>query len=303
MTGDATRRRAMIIIGGVLYGAAVFAVFLYLTFPVQQLAARLLSEAESWFSLRIAAQEADLQFPATLLFREVTLQRPSGPARTLLTVRTLRFEPSLLSVVRGGVVTGLDLATSGWRWTGSLSMKRGGQAGHQYQLSGKGGNLDTSQVFHLDGPASLEGKITIVTENEWEGRDILKGVGTTVLEATGLRLKGFEIMGIHPPPLDFTTVTGRLSLRRGMVTLEEFRAEGEEADVTGNGSLLLRTPMQETLINVSFQVVLKQGGEFLTAFPFPLKPEEPFRISIRGTLQRPQYYFNDISLNRPTLTS
>jgi hypothetical protein len=82
-----------------------------------------------------------------------------------------------------------------------------------------------------------------------------------------------------------------------MVTIERLDAQGVDLEADGQGSLLMREPWTEGLLNLVARVRLKEG----LRDRFPMvgmmgNPDHPLEVLLKGTLRRPLVSINGVPL-------
>jgi hypothetical protein len=69
------------------------------------------------------------------------------------------------------------------------------------------------------------------------------------LKVDGLMVSGFPVNGI-----EFDSVAGQFGLNGGTITLHRITAKGPMGAVSGDGTVLVRAPWTESVINVTLRV-------------------------------------------------
>jgi len=80
-------------------------------------------------------------------------------------------------------------------------------------------------------------------------------------------------------------------------TVEDIRAEGPSATIWGTGSVILQSPLEDSLLNLNLQVSLREvtSGSGDAAHD-PRLATGQYRFIVKGTVRQPAFYLNDASV-------
>ena len=116
--------------------------------------------------------------------------------------------------------------------------------------------------------------------------------GTVTLRLPGLALDGAKVRGISVPDLHFSDVHLKGAVKNGRLEINEFVANGEEIMVRGNGNVLLRNPLDSSVLSLDLIVTPAAGAPDGLRLAVNLLPGASAeggarRIGIIGTVGRP----------------
>lgn len=271
------------------YTAALFLLFLLVTFPHELVVRRALSGAHApaaidfngvrfaWFSgyqidgLRIASTSADGQTPYIECNR--LWVRPA--LRALL--RGNPYDFLLQADLYGGAASG-EVSVNGTSMTGTLQWKDLSLGRYRAATA----LLDEGQ---------LAGRVSGAMNFEGRAPNLNPGQGTGELFIDGAALTGAKVAGFPVPDLRLRQTKAKFAIREGRLEVQEFQATGD-VDVQATGNIVLREPPEESMLNlrVTIQQSLATPDAIKTLvglIPRPpgAKPDAP--ITLTGTLAHP----------------
>ncbi|MBI3812417.1 MAG: type II secretion system protein GspN [Nitrospirae bacterium] len=284
----ASRHRAGLItvIGYVTAAVIAITVFVYVTFPWQQLSDWIRVKIERATALEISVQKSHIQFPFRLVWSGVTVRRPGPVARVLWTADRLSVGWPVGSILQRQLDLDFGLQGLGGEALGRVTARRTVQ-GMKYHLeaTGKGFDLGKLAAAFRWPSQDVSGAVGISRlEHDWINEDVLQGQGLLVLEAKEVALKNLETR--------FARINGNLSLKGGMGHLENFSAQGDALDLVGSGTLLLRPDFMESLLNFTSRVTLRKPTGPLVLLSAMASPDGHLDFALRGALRRPTPYLN-----------
>lgn len=289
------KKYIFIIPGYALYVLALLVFFLYLTFPYPKLQDRLISGMEQALSCQIRVSEGRWLFPLGLAWKEIHL-RPERGFKGDVVVDQARAKVYLLPLLGRNIQMDFSMETHGGKVRGSFSMgRREGKAHYYFQESAQDLEL---RLMGLDFPFNLEGRLQLDLEVTWQDHDIFRGDGSAALDLFNVRSSAVTLNGWQVPEISFGRVTAKLGLRNGMVMVEDFNAQGPDLEASGNGTLLLRNPWSEGLLNLTVKANLKE--DLRQKFPvlaMMANSREPVEVMVKGTVRRPLMSINGLPLN------
>lgn len=99
------------------------------------------------------------------------------------------------------------------------------------------------------------------------------------------------------PPLEFTVFSATGYVRQHVGTLEELHAQGPMVRLSGNGTVLFRTPRAESILNLGLRVSLQGLTQGILASLFGGRAADgPLAVSVKGTWSHPAVAVNNIPL-------
>lgn len=270
-------------IGYTLYAVVAFAVFLVWLFPVERLQTRLLDEIERRARTMVTVQQRDWVFPLGVGWRGVKIVPIDRPDREV-TLDSLRVQVAVLPLLRRRVDADLTWEAYGGRARGSWSMQREG-AGARLSLDQFGQGFEVGRLPGLpDG--SWRGVLQVDVNCRWLNESWWLGEGTGSVEVTGLKVDGLTVGGFPVNGLEFESVAGHLALNGGTITLQRLTAHGPLGKVSGDGTVLVRAPWTESVINLTLRVEPAAGAA--DRFPIlALAGAGAVTLRISGRLAKP----------------
>jgi len=272
------------------YTAALFILFLFITFPHDLVVRRALrvinrgavavdfsSVSFAWLSgyelssFRVTALEADGQLPY--------LESPH-----------VWLRPTLRALLRGrpyDLMLGADLY--GGSASGKIVTEAGGLAASLKWADINLGRYRPLMALFEEG--QLVGRVSGFLNFESRTAALAAGQSTGELMVEGAALTGAKVNGFPVPDLRLRQTKAKFALREGRLEIQEFQTAGD-VDLQGSGNILLRDPPRESVLNL--RVTLQQGlttpdavKTLIALIPRPpgSKPDAP--ITITGTIERP----------------
>jgi type II secretion system protein N len=283
------RKRVLVPLAFFLYGLILFVFFLVWTFPYRLLEKRMEIALESALSAQVEVARKTFLFPVQIRWEGVSLRFPDRAAPLVFERVEARAELFPLLLKRRGEVTWL-LRTAGAEAAGRLQIARRGERLH-FRLSETTGRLELADLHK-----GVSGTLHVRVAGQWGEREM--GEGDAEIE--GERLSVNEAAGILLPvsPIGFSRLSGRLILKGGRLSLEGFAAQGDQADLSGGGNVLIRNPYSGSLLSFSFRVSPKGSlSEMAAMFLGQPTGSRPLQLSVAGTLGSPQIRLNGIAVN------
>jgi type II secretion system protein N len=288
-------RYILALLGYGLYILVLLTVFLYLTFPYQKLQNRLISMMEQALSCQIRVSESHWLFPLGLAWKEVHL-RPQKGFKEDVVVDQARAKIYLLPLLGQNVQMDFFAEAHGGKVRGSFSaQRRDGKVHYYFQESAQDLEL---RLMGLDLPFHLEGRLRLDLEAAWQDQELFRGKGSSALELLNVKSSSVSLNGWQVPELSFGRIAVKLGLQSGMVMVENFTAQGPDLEAKGEGTLLLRNPWFEGLLNLTVKASLKE--DLRQKFPVLAMMEndrEPVEVMVKGTVRRPLMSVNGVPLN------
>ena len=272
------------------YTAVLFVLFLLLTFPHELLIRRVLSSVGqglaaieftgasfAWFKgyevsgMRIGSTSAD--------------GKPPYVECSHVWVR-----PALAALVRGNPYDLLMRAEMyGGTAQGELRMDNGAV---NASVQWKDLNLGRYRILTaLFDEGQLAGRVSGSLNFEGHGAKLDAGQGTGEVALDGVALTAAKVAGFPVPDVHLRQTKLKFALRSGRLEMPEFQATGD-VDVQGSGSVVLREPLQESILNLRATIqqslatpdAVKTLVGLIPRAPGS-KPDSP--IIITGTLAHP----------------
>jgi type II secretion system protein N len=134
----------------------------------------------------------------------------------------------------------------------------------------------------LSGAASMEGRGNL--ENA-------RAVGEFDIKDAGLT--GAKISGLGVPDIVFKEVAFKFARQGTKLDIQEFRADGDQIKATGDGQVVLREPLADSVLNMRLTVVPGNNASddvktLLSLIPRPKNARLDAPLTITGTLRQPR---------------
>lgn len=274
-------------IGG---GLCLLMVCLAATFPYHALQTRVVTEIQRATGLDVKVTEWSIDPPSGLRWQAITLSKADW---TPIHVAELQATIGVWQALSGGLDVEFAL--------------------QQDQASTKTGQATGTIVassLAMDGPVTLKGQLRqidlskllrqYVTQGTVSGQfsqrvnslqvplDAITGEGTWQAEATDLNVDQIPLGSGRMLSLSFSKVTAGLLCRDRVCTVTQLNGNGNDGSFTGEGTITLQQPIQNSQLSLSLTVVpgtgfaTKAGTLGLPALP----PGTSLPFKLVGTLAR-----------------
>jgi type II secretion system protein N len=267
---------------------ACFIVFLVLTFPYGPLQNRLLAELNRASGWEVRATDWSVGFPVAIEWHDVVLTGPTTVgALSLEAVRTTVgvFQAFLGRLVidyavqlpgagqsGSGRATG-SLISDSWSLRSSVAVK-----GHLQQI-------DLAAVLK---PYVTRGLVQGDFTHRWDsaqgGNAALKGEGTVKFEIKDLQIERIPAGAASIPALSFGRILATMACRDAACDVTELTGDGVDGSFTAQGRMMLRQPLQQSLLDLTVTVVpgagFAQKAASLSLPPF--QPGNPVTFKLVG---------------------
>jgi len=276
-------------LGWGLASLVCFIVFLFLTFPYGPLQHRLLTELNRASGWEVRAADWSVGFPAAIEWRDLVLVGPTIGAIPVEAVRTtigvfqailgrlvIDYAVQLPGVAQVGAGRAMgSLTSSSWSLQGPVAVK-----GHLQQM-------DLATVLK---PYVSRGTVQGDFLHRWDtaqGADAaLKGEGTVKIEIKDLVV---ERLGAGPssiPSLTFSRIQAAIACRNAACDVSELKGDGVDGSFTAQGRMMLRQPLQQSLLDLTVTMVpgagFAQKAASLSLPPF--QPGTPLTFKLVGPI-------------------
>jgi type II secretion system protein N len=274
-------------------GTVSLLLFLFLTFPFGALQTRLLSEIMRTSGWEVRAAEWSVGFPIAIEWRDVIFSKQGAAP---ISAESMRIGIGLVAQLAGrAAVDGTILfrgsgQPTAARATGSLtapSWSFDGPALLKSHLQ----QLDLSQLFK---PYVTKGLLQADVVQAWIGHSgggiTFKGDGLWKAEVRDLVLERIPVGPAQLPSLAFSRVTLSLTCHDAQCDVTDFKGEGPDGTITGQGRLQLQQPIQQTTLDLALSVIPGSGWAQKSAgLPLPpLPPGTPLSFKVLGSVANPR---------------
>ena len=282
--------------GWVLFTIGMIGVFLLVTFPYDHLQARIMAGLSQRTGLLIGAKRWELIWPTGIKWHEVALQRPGFP---IVEAEAVEVDISLRSLLHG------QPALDGRAWLAPEVDGQGGRIKGTLSLTSWSlnapahlvGTIERLDVARWFSPELKRGQMRVEFEHRWKalssGTEFLHGQGEWQVALTELVFEEARLGEVAVPRVSLSNVEGRLLCKEGTCRIENLRAEGQVGTLAGEGILVLRLPLQESVLTVSSVLTVGQGNrqQVPSLGALPLTSGMPFKMHVSGPLSRLQVSF------------
>jgi type II secretion system protein N len=279
----------------VFYTLVVFLVFLVWQFPVEALQVRLLAELEQRAAATVMVQERNWLFPIGVSWRGISVAPRERPDQKI-DLDAVRVRVALLPLLRRTVDADLAWEAYGGTARGSVVLRREAD-GMRTELDQFGRGFDLAKFPGLPS-GSWRGALQVELNCRWLNDAWWLGEGTGSVELAGLKVDGITVSGFPVNGIEFDAVTGQLSLKGGTVTLQRLAGRGPLGVASGDGTVLVRAPWTESVVNVTLRV--EPSAEAESRFPMlALTGQNGGAITVRvsGRLVRPDVSVNGVPVS------
>ena len=287
--------------GYLLFTLSIFLLFLYLNFPFKKTEKRVISLIEEDGSIKITKMESLLKPPANFTWKGIRIDFLNIPFFNEIEMDTISIQLKILPLLRKQIVADFSAEGIGGRMDGLL-VARKDTKGFLYNIRGRGANLDLGRVIQDAGEKknNIAGRLRADLDYSWSANDPSRGDGMLDLEVTGFKARNIEINGFPIRDIGFSSISGKIVLKRGVLNLEKLTAKTTDMEITGSGNIIMGNNLTQSMLNLAFNIITKgEGPNALLLAPLtPQAKGSPIVLSVKGSLDHPLYYINDIKLNR-----
>lgn len=277
-------------LGYVVFTVTVFLIALVATFPHELVVNRALRDAtgRSAFEVETGASRIGWTLAYGIDSLRVRLRDVEGDP--VLVAEALQFSPSRFGLLRGQPYPlGFGASLYGGTLRGVVDPRPASFAVNA-TLEGVDLSRYTGARPWLDGRlrGRLEGTVTL----DGGGRGAAAAAGSVVLRIPGLTLEGAKIRGITVPDLHFTDVHANGTVKNARLEIDELVADGQEIVLRGDGDVLLRDPLDASVLSLALTISPAAGAPdglklAINMIPGTSGEGGARRVSVIGTLGRP----------------
>jgi type II secretion system protein N len=278
------------VVGWIVGGLGVLLLCLVATFPYEALHTRVMAEVTRATGLDVRVADWTVGVPLGLEWRNVTLTPPNGDPVHLAFFQT---KIGLLRAVTGGL--SLDVAMYVDETAPKTGIAKGTVTASSYSLAGpvtvKGQlqQIDLSKVMRrYVTHGILTGDFSHRIESGQAPVQAMKGEGTWKADVKDLTLDGIPVGNGKMLALGFSRVSVALFCRDLVCEVAECKGDGMDGSFTGDGTITLQQPVQNSQVALTVTVVPGAGfaSKADTLGLPPLPPGTPITLKVQGTLAR-----------------
>jgi type II secretion system protein N len=274
------------------YFLLLFGIFLMHNFPHEVVVKRAIRELNQG-PLVAAVSRARFAWWKGYELSGVTLSQRSGSPDDppLIESSSLYVRPGLDGLLQGKLSSILvNAALYGGQMDGSLSMADG-MTRATLQLD----DLQLGRYPYLRDlldEGSMSGKLSGTASMEGRG-DLENARAAGEFDIKDAGLTGAKINGLGVPDLAFNEVTFKFARQGTRLDIQEFRADGDQIKASGDGQVVLREPVADSVLNMRVTVVPGNDATddiktLLSLIPRPKNARLDAPITITGTLRQPR---------------
>ena len=278
------------LLGYGLYTGVLFVLCFVATFPHDLVLQRILHGATEGSAIRIETGVGSLGWTLAYALDSLRVRARDDEAEPVLQAESLRFSPSLLGFLRGSPYPlGIGAALYGGTLRGRIDPRPG-----SFHVDATLEGVDLARYTGLRPwlEGTVRGRLEATVAIDGAGRGALAATGPVALRIPGLTLEGAKVLGITVPDLHFNDVHLTGTVKNGRLEISELVADGQEIVVRGEGNVLMRGPVEASVVSLDLVVTPAAGapdGLKLAVNMLPGMSAEggARRIGIVGTIGRP----------------
>ena len=282
-------------IGYVLFALVAYVMFLFYTFPVDQVLGDALAELDkSGWHIETTGAHSTLLPPGVVL-EGVTLTNLKGdPEAKPIRLKEVAVSGALWSLAGDDPSASFDISVAGGSVEGSFEMDKAASS-----LSIEA-DIDDLSVKQLPGfsdtlPVPMSGRMSGEIDMTWNTKDTSKSIGSMMLSIDN------GIIGPAEEPLKVPRVRlgdfeGRINVERGVATIQQWKSESDDAEIEIIGTVRLNRKPARSRPNMTYRFKLsKQLSEDPTlktvlTIARPAKAQDGFYYyKLTGTFERPSF--------------
>ena len=279
------RTRLRIGLAWALYAGLMVATFVFLTFPYDQLQARVLAELSRTSGWTIAAEQWSLAWPLGLEWRDVSLTPPESP-RVRVDRISLSLSPASVLQGRPSVTARVESGENSDSGRGYVAGRGTLRAWSQPVLVRLTGTAERFDVGRLGLPGMKRGLLKGEFDQRWNE----SGEGKWQMEFTDVQLESVPVGPAVLPLVRFSSLKGRAQCREGLCQVESFSGTGPDGTLSGNGTLGPRNPAVQSqlaltvTVTVSPEFAQRASANGMTL----LSPGLPLTVNLKGPVSNLQ---------------
>lgn len=242
-------------------GLAALFLCLLATFPYDRLHARVVAEVHRVTGMDVRVADWSVAVPLGLEWRHITLSKPQWEP---VNVALLEARVGIIKALTGGA--GLDLVARMDEGSGNSGLAQGTVTASSWSFGGpvafKGRlqQIDLSKVVHrYVRQGLLSGDFTHRLDAGQSGAGQIKGDGTWRATVKDLTVDQIPVGSGRMLSLAFTNVSLALSCQDAVCTVTELKGEGLDGSFTGEGTITLHQPVQQSQLAMTVTVVPGAG--------------------------------------------
>ena len=279
-----------------LCGVALVIVFLLVTFPYEQLQARVLAELSRRSGLMMTADQWLLARPLGLEWRELGL---TGSDLPRIHVDRLQLSLSARSLLGGrpGLVGSAEFGGGAAGQRGQVTSRVTLSSWSRPVLSHLTGTVERLDLGKLGVPTLKRGLLRADFDQQWRELPGSSGAGQLQpadgqwqIELTEVQLESIPLGPAMLPSVGLASLKGRLQCREGTCRIEMLEGRGPDGTLKGTGMLVIRNPLPQSDLTLSVTLIASpEFAQRASAAGFALaSPGLPVNITLKGPVENLQ---------------
>ena len=267
---------------------ACFIVSLFLTFPYGPLQNRLLVELNRSSGWEVRAADWSVGFPLAIEWHDVVLSGPT--AIGAISLEGVRTAVGILQAFWGQLVIDYTVQLPGAGQAGN-GRATGSLTSNSWSLRAPvtiKGHLQQMDLVAILKPYVTRGTVQGDFTHRWDGAQsknaAIKGEGNVKVEIKDLEVERIPAGPSSIPSLTFARIQATLACRDGACDVTEMKGDGIDGSFTAQGRMMLRQPLQQSLLDLTVTVIpgagFAQKAAGLSLPPFP--PGTPVTFKLVG---------------------
>lgn len=276
-----------------VYALAAVALFIYYLFPgeaVKAYVVRQFGERQPGYTLSIDTVEP--AFPPGLTFGKLAVDRDE---LRFGAVDRLRLSPNPVSIFGSNPKVAFNGDVGDGTVNGVLTLVKrdGNTAPTALEAKIQSVRLENTEFFSALAPITVKGLLNGTIEYT-ETADGATGAANLVISAGGVASAEPLFRPLPLRDLTFNEIHGKFSLEEGRsLKVETFEAKGSEANGTVSGTILLRQPLNRSVLNLNGTLkphpsLIAKLGNMVTML-FGNKAGQAIPFTLGGTMENPKF--------------
>jgi type II secretion system protein N len=269
---------------------ACFIVFLVMTFPYGPLQNRLLLEFKRSSGWEISSADWSIGLPGAIEWHDVVLAGPT-------TIKAIPFEAvrttvGIFQAFLGRLVIDYAIQLPGATPTGTGRVT-GSLTAASWSLEGSvavNGHLQQIDLATVLKPYVSRGSVQGDFMHRWDNAQgvnaVFKGEGTVKIDIKDLVVEQLAVGTSLIPSLAFDRIQAALACRDATCDVTELKADGADGSFTAQGRMMLRQPLQQSILDLAVTIVpgagFSQKAATLSLPPF--QPGTPLTFKLVGPI-------------------
>ena len=267
-----------------------FVVCFLATFPHDLMLQRALRSATASTPFRIETGAGSLGWTLAYGLESLRVRGKADDGDPLLLAEALRVAPSRFGLLMGNPFpVGIDAALYGGSLRGVVDPRPGS---FRLDATVEGVDLARYPWWRTWFEGAVRGRVDGVVSVTGDARGPA-AAGTVALKIPGLALEGIRVQGYGVPDLHFTDVHLDGTVKNGRLEVSELVGRGQEVDVVGEGNVLLREPIETSVLSLDVTVTPVAGAPkgydvVVGMLPGTSGAGGARRMNVVGTLGKPK---------------